>query len=311
MDLVTKWPLRELERIAEMAHAVPCAACPGCGMEILAMGPVQDPTKQMLVAQPDDETPAKTVAAFKAFFKRFAGKTWGEIHAGVVYGHYPLLNIPTSLWPICMLHMNLRIINMLFVKLVVNQIGNAATGKANDQTKALMKLLIDPPNSVYIKESKLKAKKKTVKAAWDKVSFAGRDAGAVDRARHDVLEITYPKAQRDKHPKVKLQWERAVACWDKWHEVWLLLNEPLEDLDDAQAARDKRADEFQVAAVGFVKLWISAHERGKGLYLHILVAHVPAMIRRFGDLRPYQVQGLEHSHSIGPYIAYASSLQGC
>jgi len=35
----------------------------------------------------------------------------------------------------------------------------------------------------------------------------------------------------------------------------------------------------------------------------MLVAHVPDMIKRFGDLRLYQVQGLEHCHSIRKRLA--------
>ena len=34
----------------------------------------------------------------------------------------------------------------------------------------------------------------------------------------------------------------------------------------------------------------------QGLYLHVLVKHVPDQIRMFGDLNTRQTQGLEHCH---------------
>jgi hypothetical protein len=61
---------------------------------------------------------------------------------------------------------------------------------------------------------------------------------------------------------------------------------------------------MRTAAAKFVTAWVAANGKPtKGVYLHMLVAHVPDMIKRFGDLRLYQVQGLEHCHSIRKRLA--------
>ena len=233
--------------------------------------------------------------------KKFNGLSWAQIHFGIVYGHYQLIKLEPWMWPVCLLHMNLRIVNAIFVKFVVGKIGD--TPKRREKQTPLLMELLTKLAKVYIKESKLRVRAKTTKAVWDKVSFAGSDAGQVHRFREAILEIIHPAAERIKHPAVQEQWENSMACWNQWDVVWTLLNINLEEMEDEQESRDKRADEVEKAALKFVSLWNAAHGRSKHLYLHILVAHVPAMIRRFGDLRVYQVKGLEHCHSIRKLIA--------
>jgi len=53
----------------------------------------------------------------------------------------------------------------------------------------------------------------------------------------------------------------------------------------------------QAAGVQFVSSWVAAvGAKTKGVYLHMLAAHLPDFIRRFGDLNRYSTQGMEHSH---------------
>jgi hypothetical protein len=47
----------------------------------------------------------------------------------------------------------------------------------------------------------------------------------------------------------------------------------------------------------FVQAYQNAHKKTQGLYLHILVAHIPAFIERVGSLQPYQMQGAEAHHA--------------
>jgi hypothetical protein len=54
--------------------------------------------------------------------------------------------------------------------------------------------------------------------------------------------------------------------------------------------RSRRAEVMRTAAAKFVTAWVAANGKPtnyKGVYLHMLVAHVPDMIKRFGDLRLY------------------------
>ena len=50
-------------------------------------------------------------------------------------------------------------------------------------------------------------------------------------------------------------------------------------------------------ATEFVNLFVKAHKKTQGLYLHMLAAHIGEMYLQWGDLRPFQAQGLEHCHS--------------
>lgn len=292
---------RTRDRIALLSHSRvsgPDEKCPGCGMIIVEK--VTDHTKQMPIARAGDEPPKKSSwTGLLASKKKFS---WLNLHKGVVYGQHCLLNIPLTDWVICLLHMNLRIVNGLFVQLIVNKIGGTKAVKQK-QTADLIHLITETAG-MYMKESKLQPKKKSVEADWVKVSFAGADAGKL--MHKDIfdtaLEIIHPKEVREGHNgrQVQRQWEKSMAVVAQWRVVWALLNQ---DLGPSQSDRDLRAEKIQSAGVKFVNLWCSAHERSKGLYLHLLVAHVPGMVRRFGDLRLYQVQGLEHCHSIRKQVA--------
>ena len=80
-----------------------------------------------------------------------------------------------------------------------------------------------------------------------------------------------------------------------WREYWGLVHKTLET---DKTEWEKRAEELEVSGAKFVKQWVAAHKRTQGLYLHLLVAHIPDMVRAHGDLVPYQTSGLEHMHSV-------------
>ena len=92
------------------------------------------------------------------------------------------------------------------------------------------------------------------------------------------------------------QYELSMDCWRKWTTVWRSLNNTL--ASDCPGARADRADEVQKGAREWLASWNAAHKKTQGLYIHILVHHVPEMVRMYGDLRPFQSQGLEHAHSL-------------
>ena len=126
---------RTSARIAQLAHSVACPSCPGCGMEIVAE--VTDPSKQMPIACPDSSPPPKK--QWKGSLKNLGkDKTWLEIHKGVIMGHYDLL--PGFDWILCLLHLNLRIVNGLFVKLIIKHIGSTASLRSK-QTPELIRLI--------------------------------------------------------------------------------------------------------------------------------------------------------------------------
>ena len=59
------------------------------------------------------------------------------------------------------------------------------------------------------------------------------------------------------------------------------------------------ADEVEAAAALFLKSWVAAiGGNSKGVYLHVLMAHIPDLIRKYGDLNKYASHGLEHTHKL-------------
>jgi hypothetical protein len=119
-------------------------------------------------------------------------------------------------------------------------------------------------------------------------------------------------------------------AWHAWGSCWALLHKPMEYGDnpsraegqgirgagaDGQGGRgaggqghsapphfqvvwNERADLVKKEMCTFVKLHIDACGMTEGLYLHILHAHAHEQIKKWGDLRVRQTQGLEHAHKI-------------
>ena len=46
----------------------------------------------------------------------------------------------------------------------------------------------------------------------------------------------------------------------------------------------------------FVDMFSATLGKNRSLYIHYLAEHVPAQVAKFGDLRPFAGQGLEHLH---------------
>ena len=53
----------------------------------------------------------------------------------------------------------------------------------------------------------------------------------------------------------------------------------------------ERADEVELLAHEYVKGWVASVGKTQGLYLHILLRHIPEETRKWGDLRVRSPQG--------------------
>ena len=194
-----------------LAHSVAGVTCPGCKMNIVEE--VKDSKTETKVH--GDKPPKKKQKSWK-------GKTWLELHMSIVYGRYMLLKLSVDNYSVCILHMSLRIVNGLFMNLIVNKIGKSSTPNV-DQVADLVKIVTKDAGA-YMKESKLKAKSKNIDGEWRKVAFAGADAGKINQVHENLLESVHPKADRDKNTATQGQWERSTTCWQQWLVVWDLLN---------------------------------------------------------------------------------------
>ena len=121
-----------------------------------------------------------------------------------------------------------------------------------------------------------------------------------------LLNIIFPLEKREGTSDVERDYQAALLAWQQWDVVWELLTI---ELGPTQADHewDERADTVEIEAVKFIKSWVKAHRRTQHLYMHLLVAHVPDMIRMHGSLVPYQTQGLEHMHSIRKRLGLQNS----
>ena len=88
--------------------------------------------------------------------------------------------------------MNLRIVNGLFMKLVVDKIGDSASEKAK-QTPELINLIVHTAKC-YMKDKHFKPKKKSIEDAWAKISFAGNDERKISQFKTECLELVHPES---------------------------------------------------------------------------------------------------------------------
>jgi hypothetical protein len=121
----------------------------------------------------------------------------------------------------------------------------------------------------------------------------------------DSFDAFYQHAERDTEfssPAVKnaLLVRRA---WFMWDRTWKLLNSPMDfpkqqsyTLEEVKKVWAQRASAVETYAIAFINSWVAAVGSTQGLYLHVLARHIPEQIRKYGDLRTRQTQGLEHCH---------------
>ena len=73
-------------------------------------------------------------------------------------------------------------------------------------------------------------------------------------------------------------------AWFLWCQLWELF--------------PSYADKVEKLALRFIDSWVKAAKATEGVYLHLLVAHFPDVIRKYGDLGLRQTEGLEHCHKV-------------
>ena len=132
----------------------------------------------------------------------------------------------------------------------------------------------------------------------DDVVFGPNSGEAIRGA--EAKASNYEAAKRRHHVR---------QAWNAWGVCWKLLNTALVYTDDRahEDTRNERADLFKEAADAFVQAHVAAVGTTEGLYIHIIHAHIADQIRKWGDLRPRQTQGLEHAHKIRKQVGLNAS----
>ena len=289
-DPAPAYTARTLDRILLLAHMKE-GKCPGCKFNIVAE--VKNPKKQMPLA----ETGAPTPVVPKMLQGR--NETWAEMHFGVAYGQHPHLSyLEPSMWIVCILHMLLRVTSGLVTKTVFDNINKAAK-VAEGQEQQMTALLVEA--GVHIKASAVKTKSKNMTKAkqdFKQHSFSGNEAKTLMELGPKLLAITCPADERKTNRILETNFQRRLKAWSDWKILWDLVNEK------RPTEWEKWGEEVRVAARAFVKSWIAACGRTtKGVYLHILVAHLGDFIAKYGDLSVYSSQGMEHAHKLRKQFA--------
>jgi hypothetical protein len=162
--------------------------------------------------------------------------------------------------------------------------------------------------------------------------LGGKDAEFMMNARNAMLQLMYPESKCgpwypdeimfDSQESFAYFYDEAskqttfssVAMqkcydvrrlWRQWDRTWQLLRSKMDygpggisalTRTQVQDVWNKRADKVYEHATTFVGYWVKAVQATQGVYLHMIVRHVPGQIRKFGDMNTRQTQGLEHCH---------------
>jgi hypothetical protein len=333
LDFDNKCPTRTRHGIMLLAHTA-LGTCPGCEKQIVRKGQVQNSDLQCELANEGDKAP-EVPHKFKSLAKSREPVTWASLHKGVMYGRTPPYKTDPSNWITCMLHLNLCIVRGLFTRTIVAELGKLpqAKGAQHDSFTKLVDAMAELlcAAGLNIKKSKLTKTKGNEVGKYDErlknSGLGGRDAEHVMNARDKILQMMFPeescgpwipdhllfaseKSFDDFHeeaahsdcsvPAVRnaLMVRRA---WFMWDRTWKLLNSPMEfpakaTLEQVRQVWENRATAVEEYSRSFLCSWVGAVGSTQGLYLHVLVRHIPEQIRKYGDLRCRQTQGLEHCH---------------
>jgi hypothetical protein len=310
--------------------------CPGCKMDIVPKGKVTDPKRQVELAVEGDEQPAVPPQFKRKAGQGREKVTHLSIHFGVILGRIPPYLIEPSDWITCLLHLNLCIVRGLFQRTIVAPFGKLpkVTEKQKishaEQIDAMAALLCTA--GLKIKKSKLMKNPSKEVSHYDErlknSGLGGRDAEFMMNARNSILLLMFPEAtcgpwytdeelfaskesyeqymsdsehQDTYSSEAMKQSYRVRRAWHSWDKTWKLLTKKMEYPADPTEVQMRqvwavRADEvFELSKI-FVSSWVAAVGATQGLYLHILVKHIPGQIRENGDLNTRQTQGLEHCH---------------
>jgi hypothetical protein len=269
---------RTLEEIAVLAH---CSVgyCPGCERVLGVEDLVDLQNRTGVLKKPKGHTN----------------------HFGVVYGHNPFWWIPIEDWVLCILHANLCIVKGLWVRTILPLVDAADKESGGEETQAHALAVHLGSLGVPVEENKLgncdrNGNVITMQDLLKSHSMHGRESETVLDAIEGILRILLPKG--DGTSSNDIAYEKVVALWRAWRAVWVHLNSKFYDDGEGGVAREKYVAKYVTLIDTFVGLWVVQVGATQGLYLHLLVQHAPQQMKRFGNLAPFSVHGLEHNNNI-------------
>ena len=287
-EQIKNYTKRQSATNARRAHAV-AGKCPSCLRDVVEPREnVKLTPGQVPLAAPRARVPTNPVR-----FKNISH----ALHKNQKIGQTQILKIPIHHWSICILHLHLRIVGMMFEHTVLRHTGltNKSPGKDGDDSRTVaahiyllliaagihVKMITPPSNDIN-------------QYAYSicKHGFHGSDASAIMTIWPVILEVLMPRADRDADSEMMEDFTKIKAVWEQWTEVW-------ETIEDVKMERTMKADRVEERGLEWVTRWVSAFGVTTHLYPHLLTAHLPNQIRKL-PIDPWYLsqQSAEHRHSL-------------
>ena len=222
-------------------------------------------------------------------------------HFGIKLGFSPLTNIEPNDHMICLLHLLLRVVSSLWQATVVPFLSDFNVPFILEVLKKI---------KVHIPARKLKKIGKrfdlyNLQAAIQKHNFNGAACIQLLVFFDEVFEALFKK-QNDE-TKTASEAQAELSCRNLWilfRNFWVSLTT---DFDDPLVEKETQSQKIQFNAKLFVEGWNSVAGKNKSAYMHYLLVHLEEQVARFGDLRKYSAQGLEHLHSIFKSLLFSNT----
>ena len=290
---------RSIEEMFLLGHCK-TGTCPGCRCQIV--DEVTDKASQRPVAKPGDPPPPRPFL--------FASLPHSTSHFNQKPGQAPLLpSLPLELWGICVLHLSLRIIGMLWEHCVLkdttlNRKVSKRRGKhADDGTLASCVWALLTAAGVHIKVRG--APSNDINKYYHSIakhSFAGSDASKLLSVWPSIMDLLYPLERRRADGTAQQAYQQWCACWEYWDgNVWPTIQRETSDRKDKARCVEESGKKF-------VELWTLASGGTKHLYPHMLVCHLPWQILHLPvDPIYMSLQSAEHRHSQRKDVAFRTN----
>lgn len=121
----------------------------------------------------------------------------------------------------------------------------------------------------------------------------------------EVFEALFKK--KNDETKTASEAQAELSCRNLWilfRNFWVSLTT---DFDDPLVEKETQSQKVQFNAKLFVEGWNCVAGKNKSAYMHYLLVHLEEQVARFGDLRKYSAQGLEHLHSIFKSLLFSNT----
>jgi hypothetical protein len=145
--------------------------------------------------------------------------------------------------------------------------------------------------------------KNVFRGGLQKHSFIGRECKILLSHYKSIIDMVSPPISLSQD--VKRHSRRDSALWQSLSDVWEALHREWDNVDSTEE-RESVANQVRIRAADFCRQFHKATSGGT-YYSHILVAHMPDFIRRFGDLSLFSSQGVEHLHKIRKELLHNKS----